>query len=577
MTATSTIRTLRFASPTRHGGAAAWFLAIAVWTVAGTVGNVQAAPLVAPQHGCVRLPSVGAISNAGSVDCVTPNCNTLFAPPEPIATSHFQPIITRFGIVPPPLQCVGDPSEHHEPVVGCGSRLTPCDDRDFSNDPNYDCVPFEISQELGIYGNKFFVPAQRPLIEWGIPFYENGPMPRSSEIFGPTNVATPKFYVFGDYRMGFAQSQNVARESTELAHRLNLELDLWLTGTERIHAFIGPFQEGADFMRIDNGNFIRNLSWFDDDFSTLFFEGDLGQMLGGMEHTLAPFDMPVTAGLIPLLFQNGTWMLDAIWGAAVTVPAQNSPVLDWSNFDVTFFAGLDQVSSGAFPGENHAASLYGATTFIESQGGYAEVGYAFVEDRHGIGRSYHNLGVSYTRRYLNRVSNSVRVIVNAGQNGPRAQRTADGVLLLVENSLISKNPYNVIPYLNFFAGFGSPQPVARAGVFGGVLFNTGILFQADGLTGYPTLDPTGNNTAGAALGLDLLAPNFDQQLIVEAAILRAYGDAATRSAAGNQMGIGMRYQLPLSNAHLIRADAMVGLLDNSRDISGARIEYRWKF
>jgi hypothetical protein len=135
----------------------------------------------------------------------------------------------------------------------------------------------------------------------------------------------------------------------------------------------------------------------------------------------------------------------------------------------------------------------------------------------------------------------------------------------------------VIPYVNFFAGFDRPQPAARAAAFGGVLFNTGILFQTDALTGYPTLDATGNDTFGAAMGVDLLSPDFDQQLIVEVAALGVRGDAATRSAAGDQFGIGARYQLPLTNAHLLRFDAMHGWLDNSRDISGARAEFRWKF
>jgi hypothetical protein len=128
-----------------------------------------------------------------------------------------------------------------------------------------------------------------------------------------------------------------------------------------------------------------------------------------------------------------------------------------------------------------------------------------------------------------------------------------------------------------FAGFDSPQPLARAGVFGGVLFNTGILFQNDQLTSYPTLDPTGNNTYGCALGVDFLSPAFDQQFIVEAAAVKTMGDASSRAAAGDQVGVGARWQKKLSTATLIRADAMVGLLDNSDDISGARVEYRWKF
>ncbi len=271
-------------------------------------------------------------------------------------------------------------------------------------------------------------------------------------------------------------------------------------------------------------------------------------------------------------------MLDAFYGAAVTLPARNSPWLDWSNYDVTFFAAFDQVSTDAFPDSNHTGSLFGATTFIDARGGYFELGYAYVKDDEDIGRDYNNLGLSYTRRYLGLVSNSVRAIVNTGQTGPRDQRTADGVLLLMENSFITQNPYNVIPYVNLFAGIGRPQPAARAAAAGGVLFNTGILFQVDGLTGFPTLDATGNNTLGGAAGIDLLAgPNFNQQLIVEAAALYAFDDGAPRNAPGNQYGLGLRWQLPITNAYLIRCDVMHGWLENSRDISGVRGELRWKF
>jgi hypothetical protein len=110
-----------------------------------------------------------------------------------------------------------------------------------------------------------------------------------------------------------------------------------------------------------------------------------------------------------------------------------------------------------------------------------------------------------------------------------------------------------------------------------VLRNTGILFESDNLTGYPTLDATGNETYGAAFGIDLLAPEFTHQLILEAAVLQAFGDPAFRNAPGDQYGIGARYQVPISHAHLLRFDVMHGWFENSDDATGARAEFRWKF
>ena len=80
-----------------------------------------------------------------------------------------------------------------------------------------------------------------------------------------------------------------------------------------------------------------------------------------------------------------------------------------------------------------------------------------------------------------------------------------------------------------------------------------------------------------ALGLNLLADEFAQQLVVEAALLGVMGDAVDRNALGDQYGLGMRYQLPLNNSVIVRADAMVGFLRNDEDIRGARLELRKKF
>ena len=68
----------------------------------------------------------------------------------------------------------------------------------------------------------------------------------------------------------------------------------------------------------------------------------------------------------------------------------------------------------------------------------------------------------FTRRYGGWLSNSVRVIHNFGQDpDPGQPQTADGTLLLLENSLITRLPLTLVPYLNLFVGLDRPQSVAR--------------------------------------------------------------------------------------------------------------------
>lgn len=447
---------------------------------------------------------------------------------------------------------------------------------DFSPGPSYDALPYLGYDQRQVYEGKKLYANQRPLLELGRPWYQLGQLSEGYDWFGKHNTITPQFLVYGDYRSAVASNSANGDNRSLIASELNLDIDLKLTGTERFHAFVSPLDDGVRNTRylLDDDKFESEL---DANIDFGYFEGDLGSIVGGFIGETMPFDMPFAVGVMPLLLQNGVWMEDAFLGVAATIPARNSRRFNISNMDVTFFAGYDKISSDAFPGDDSAARMYGVATFVEAMNGYFEIDYAFLDDRAFADRSYHNFGFGYSRRYGRLVSNSTRVIVNAGQSNAAGPNTADGVLLLSENSLITGAPSSLVPYFNLFAGFDRPQSAARAVQAGGVLKNTGILFETDGMTDYPTLDPTANDTYGGALGINLIADDFSQQLVVEMAMLGVMGNEATRNAPGEQLGVGFRYQLPLTNAIIFRADGMYGFLDDQPDVRGLRFELRQKW
>lgn len=461
-------------------------------------------------------------------------------------------------------------------VSGLGVRPVAFDPGSFLPTP-MSTHPYNPSEELATYRQRYTVPVQRPWVEFWRPFYTTGTYPPANDLFGKTNLLFPHFYVYGDYRTGVGVNRNQAGDTRSWAHRLNLDMDLGLTATERIHGFMGPLDKNNQFTRLDFTNDAEVVTVTDVKFDTLYFEGDAGAIGGGLGGIDSPFDLPFTFGLVPLLYQNGIWMEDAVLGGAVAIPARHSNDLHWSNFDATFFAVGDQLTSDAFKGSNSAAEALGTAWFIDAYDGYIELDYAYVHDDVGQQRSYNNFAVAYTRRYLMHLSNSVRFLTNFGQDLPEAQRTADGYLIIVENSLISSAPNTFVPYCNCWYGSGRPQSVARAAGSGGILRNTGINFETDGLTGYPTLDPTAANTYGAALGLNMLGANFRDQLVLEGAALGSYGSSTFKRVAGDQYAIGVRYQRPLSHRWIFRTDSMVGFLRNAEDIYGNRVEFRWKF
>ena len=456
----------------------------------------------------------------------------------------------------------------------------------FGPDPTYEDKPYDIDAQIQIYGGKRPVDAARPLLETGREIYTAGPFQESYTFLGEKNPVVPRLYVYGDVQtvLGYADNGNV--ELGQIAARANIDVDFQITSTERIHAFFRPLDHDGAFTRYelfgddDDDNFNEGLST---EVQTLFFEGDVGPIMMGLTGEENLIDLPFAAGFMPLLFQNGVWYEDAAIGGAFTIPSRNSAALDISNMDVTFFGMFDEIDSGAFRNNanqvaKHGVNIYGVTTFIETGEKYWELGYGYSDgegDRDQF--SYHNLTAAVSARYWNKVSNSTRVIWNFGQDPDgNAQQTADGVLLLFENSLIVNEPATIVPYLNLFVGLDRPQALAQQAR--GVLKNTGLNFETDAITQFPKLDDTGNNTWGGALGLQYLF-NLEQQIVVEFATNQVFEGKAEpgRPAFDDEYAVGIRYQRPITNAWIVRADAMYGWRDGVDDIRGARLELKRKF
>ncbi|RUO98499.1 hypothetical protein [Hyphomicrobium sp.] len=450
----------------------------------------------------------------------------------------------------------------------------------FRDDPKYS-KKYDAAGQTDIYGGKTAVEPPRPLLEIGREQYTSGIYDESSTLFGKLNPLLPGLSVYGDWRTAMAYNSNNGKDIAQVATRLNLDVDLKITATERIHAFFTPFQDGnAKFTRFEfsggdgDGRFTDELDF---DPQTLFFEGDLGSIYSGVSGKYAGFDLPFTVGLFPLFLQNGIWANDAILGGAVTFPAKNSSTLGLSNYDLTFFAAFDNVDNASLIGvngkvDNDHANLFGVTTFVDAFNGYVEAGYGFIQGTGAFDNvEQHFLTAAYSRRYANTISNSTRLFANFGDDG---HGNGDGFAFISENSLISPLPLTLLPYANFFVGVGNPEPLVD-GNNAGILKNVGINFETDALTGYPKLDDTASNTFGGALGVEYLF-NLDQQLVFEVATVQPFENDGIGAKAA-QYGFGVRYQIPITRSWLFRADATYQIQEGQDDNFGFRTELRSKF
>jgi hypothetical protein len=466
-------------------------------------------------------------------------------------------------------------------ILGDLNHPDPPAEGSFKPDPSYEHEPYDAEAQLAIYGGKHMNRTANPLISLGRRLYDRGAYEPRPTWLGTKNPINSHLMAYGDVRVAAAYYDNGvpgAKEQSVVATRLNLDMDLALTATERIHAFVRPLDRNGSFTRYQISGGAKDDEFIDElDFAldTLYFEGDLGAMAQGWTNKTNSLDLPIALGRVPLFTQNGIWLDDAFNGGAFGITAKNSPALDISNMDFTFFAGFKQVTTAAVPNSNDDAKLFGLAGFADAWKGYAEYGYGYI-DADDSGLSYHNVTAAFTKRYGGRVNNSVRLIGNFGQSA--TTKTADGVLVLVESSLIPRRPWNavpspinLVPYFNLFAGFDTPQPLARAADSGGVLKNTGINFESDGLTAYPTLDASGHESYGGALGLEYLF-SLDRQIVIEGVVVERMGD----SVLGSQYALGARYQHKISNAWIVRLDAMHGWREGLKNVYGARLEIRRK-
>ncbi|MEX2519131.1 MAG: hypothetical protein WD969_07370 [Paracoccaceae bacterium] len=459
----------------------------------------------------------------------------------------------------------------------------------FKSDPIYE-QGYDPDAQIEIYGGKKAVKRVSPLVEIGRDLYGPGEIGEGVNVIGEKNRLTPQLLVFGDARTAVAYNKDAGgKEVGQVATRLNLFANLQLTGTERILMLWEPLQDGAQFSRYEFTGPDRNRT-SDPQFetqgqpTTLFFEGDLGAIAAGLSDEYNSYDIPISVGRMPLLFQNGVWMEDAFLGAAITLPAQNSAALGITNYDLTLFGGgaeitSDGIKNGVGRNDDKEAAVIGLAGFFDVAEGYLETGAAYIIDKdHSDGDfSYLNLTAAFSKRYFGKVSNATRVIVNVGQSpgGGRA-KAANGVLLISENAFITSQELTLVPYANFWLGKDNPQSVARAAAAGGILRNVGLAFESDNLTGFPTLDPTGRDTAGGAIGVQYLFA-LDQQLVAEVAAVIPW-DGRNGAVADNQYAASLRYQIPITNQVILRADAIYGVQEGpADDLYGARFEVRVKF
>ena len=111
--------------------------------------------------------------------------------------------------------------------------------------------------------------------------------------------------------------------------------------------------------------------------------------------------------------------------------------------------------------DDNNLNVFGIASFFDANEGYFEAGFGIVEGEDEFADiDYKSITGAFTSRYGAWLSNSIRFVGTFDQDRDNgSQQTADGQIILLENSLITSLPSTLVPYANFWVGLIALNPL----------------------------------------------------------------------------------------------------------------------
>ncbi len=339
-----------------------------------------------------------------------------------------------------------------------------------------------------------------------------GPPPVNAfTLLGKPNVLSPgqieslPFTLFGEQvtpRLdldGFLRYQTVGFrmngvDNGLMVPQLDLDFNLQLTASNRIHALFRPLERG--FRRPTALQFAPNNTGWSVESSgepaRIWFEGQ--PLLGLSPDDSLLLDYTLAGGRVPLSVHNGIWFNNTFDGFAVS--KNNIQVGNLSNLNLIYFFSRGQTDGGLTAAAQREArkNVMGLVAYADWLDYYWEVSWAKSYDNPRTARLPIDVdrdfwGISITRTFgsgglsLRVLGSSANDSVNAGQL----------VVLEAEKELLGVRGYATV-----VGGTSGWLPVSQEGA---TLSRLGILFTFDRLTPFPGLNPRGSDSVGGVLGV----------------------------------------------------------------------------
>lgn len=424
-------------------------------------------------------------------------------------------------------------------------------------------IPMKTEKEL---------PARTPpLIEIGPKFLGKGNLPEGIEL--PTGaVWTPALWVYGNYRTALNTFDNGADPQViEWANRLDLFANLQLSGTERVLLGIQPLHDGSKFSgyrwKPDEGK--QWVNGFNGEVSTLFFEGDFGEIFPNLDpKDTGAYDVGFAVGRQPIFFQEGMMFNDTIDSVAITRDTVMIPNLSVDT-RITGLFGWNNINRNNNL-EDDKAYVFGLFTETDFMPTTTNLDFAYVTSDSGNGGDGFYAGASATQR-IGKWNTSFRANLSVAL-GKETDAVSTGGLLFAEISRTLPHSDNVV-YGNAFWGIDRYSSAARDELAGGPLGRVGLLFAAVGLGNYGApLSNRADRVVGGAIGHQWFFNNHRTQFVLEVGGRKGTSDDVPDAAA-----IGGRFQQAIGDRFVLQFDAFTSVQDNRDQGFGARTELQVRF
>ena len=411
----------------------------------------------------------------------------------------------------------------------------------------------------------------KPILELGPAFLGTGKIDQGIEL--PTGaVWQPQFVVFGTYRTALQVFDNGIDTQAEWANRLDLFGNLQLSGTERLLIGIRPLDDDGVFTGYYYKPDDAELDGFEDGFSlelsTLFFEGDLGEIFPNLDpDDTGSLDLGFSIGRQPLFYQEGLLINDDI--DAIGVIRNTLLPAGGADLQATFLYGWNEIHRGNNV-EANDTNLFGIFTQADIPTSTINVDLVYVHDDEADNSGFF-WGASTVQR-IGHYNTAFRLVGSHATDGETAA-VQDGVIAFGEVSWTPPWGHDLV-YVNGFVGIDNFRSAARGPATGGPLGRTGLLFAAIGLGRYGApLDNNGDRSVGAAMGYQIFLDDQARQQIVFEGGVRVGTDDDQDSA----IAAGARYQRAFGQNYILQLDSFVGARESRDMLVGGRVEFRIEF